>query len=269
MDPRLSNAKDLTACLAAEFLGCLRFSTRLPIPAFRLENAPHELMIGSTARMLPVAGAAIGAIASIALFVAAKLGLPPPLASLVAIAALVVLSGGLHEDALADFADSTGGASPAERLAIMKDSRIGAFGALALVFGSLARVLAIAIVAAQGLWLAASVLIATAALSRTLMLFVLYLLPPARTEGAGFAASTLSEPVLAVAGLIGFLFGLTPLLAGAGFGRVIIALILSAAAAYGVIALARRLFGGQTGDVAGAAQQAAEIAGYLVYAAAV
>ncbi len=266
MDPRLSKAKDLATCLAAEFLGCLRFCTRLPIPALGFENAPHEMPIG--ARMLPVAGAAIGVIAAIALFVAAKLGLPPPLAALIGIACLALVTGGLHEDGLADVADATAGATPEERLAIMKDSRIGAFGALALVFGSLARVLGIAIIATHSLCLAAWVLIAIAAVSRTLMLFVLYLLPPARAEGAGAAAAALSEPTLAVAGLIGFLFGLTPLLAGASLGRVILALVLSAAAVYGVIALARQLFKGQTGDVAGAAQQAAEIAAYLVYAAA-
>jgi adenosylcobinamide-GDP ribazoletransferase len=58
-----------------------------------------------------------------------------------------------------------------------------------------------------------------------------------------------------------------PLLAGAGIGRVAIALVLSSAVAYGMTVLARRLFQGQTGDVVGATQQAAEIAAYLVYAA--
>ncbi|MGH6818170.1 MAG: adenosylcobinamide-GDP ribazoletransferase [Methylovirgula sp.] len=268
MDPRIAKTKDLATALAAEFLGCLRFCTRLPIPALGFEKAPYEMPAGTTARMLPVAGAAIGVVAAIALLVAAKLGLPPPLAALVSVACLALITGALHEDGLADLADASAGANPEERLAIMKDSRIGAFGTLALVFGSLARVLAIAIVAAHGLCLASWVLIATAAVSRTLMLLALYLLPPARAEGAGFAVAALSEPVLAVAALIGFLFGLTPLLAGASLGRVILALVLSVAAAYGVIILARRLLKGQTGDVAGATQQAAEIASYLVYAAA-
>ncbi|MGC2140446.1 MAG: adenosylcobinamide-GDP ribazoletransferase [Methylovirgula sp.] len=268
MDPRLAKTKDFATEFAAEFLGCLRFCTRLPIPALGFEKAPYEMPTGAAVRMLPVAGAALGVVAAIALFVAAKLGLPPPLAALVGIVCLTLITGGLHEDGLADFADATGGANPEERLAIMKDSRIGAFGTLALVFGSLARVLSIAIIAAHGLCIASWVLIATAAVSRTLMLLALRLLPPARAEGAGFTAAAFSEPVLAVTALIGFVFGLTPLLAGAGFGRVILAMVLSVAAAYGVIALARRLLKGQTGDVAGAAQQAAEIAGYLVYAAA-
>jgi adenosylcobinamide-GDP ribazoletransferase len=267
MDPRFGHVKGFLSELAAELFGCLRFCTRLPIPAFAFEKAPHETPLGACARVLPIAGAVIGAIAAIALFIAAKLGLPPPLAALVGITCLVLVTGGLHEDALADFADATGGATPEERLAIMKDSRIGAFGALALILGLLARVLAITVIATHSLCLACWVLLATAAVSRTLTLFPLYFLPPARSEGAGFAAAAPSEPALATAALIAFLLALLPLLPGASFVRVIIALILSTGATYGVSALARQLFKGQTGDVAGAGQQAAEIAAYLVYAA--
>ncbi|HKH81032.1 MAG TPA: adenosylcobinamide-GDP ribazoletransferase [Methylovirgula sp.] len=267
MDPRLANAKDFFAELTAELLACLRFCTRLPIPALAFEKAPHEMPIGACARMLPIAGAVIGTIAALVLWVAAKLGLPPSLAALFGISCLVLLTGALHEDGLADFADGTAGTTPEQRLAIMKDSRIGGFGTLALILSSLARVLSVAIIAAHSLCLACWVLIATAAVSRTLMLLALHLLPPARTEGAGFAAAAPQEPVLAIAALIGFILGLLPLLAGAGIGRVAIGLILSIAAAYGVTALARRLLQGQTGDVAGATQQAAEIAAYLVYAA--
>jgi adenosylcobinamide-GDP ribazoletransferase len=267
MDPPLSSAKNLVSELTAEFLACLRFCTRLPIPALAFEKAPHDMPISACARMLPVAGAVIGAIAAFVLWVAAKLGLPPSLAALLGIACLVVLTGALHEDGLADFADATAGTTPEQRLAIMKDSRIGTFGTLALTLASLARVFSIAIIAAHSLCLACWVLIATAAVSRTLMLLALYLLPPARTEGAGFAAAAPSEPALAVAALIAFILALLPLLAGAGIARVAIALTLSVAAAYGVTMLARRLFQGQTGDVAGATQQAAEIAAYLVYAA--
>jgi adenosylcobinamide-GDP ribazoletransferase len=265
MDPRVANPKGLATELAAELLACLRFCTRLPIPALAFEKAPHEMPVGAGARMLPIAGAVIGAIAAITLFIAAKLGLPPPLAALASIACLALVTGGLHEDALADFADATGGTTPEERLAIMKDSRIGAFGTLALILGVLARVLGIAAITAHSLCLACWVLFATAAVSRTLI--VLYLLPPARAEGAGFAAAAPSEPTFAIAALIGFVLGLSPLLGGADFWRVFIGLALSIAAAYGVAALARQLFKGQTGDVAGASQQAAEIAAYLVYAA--
>lgn len=267
MDPRLAKASDLFTELAADLLACLRFCTRLPIPVLPFEKAPREASLSAHARMLPLAGALIGAVAAVVLWLAAKLGLHPSLAALFGISCLVVVTGALHEDGVADFADATGGANPEQRLAIMKDSRIGTFGALALILGLLFRILSLAAVARHSVCLASMVLIATAAVSRTLVLLPLYLLPPARAEGAGFSAAAPQEPVLAVAALLAFILGLLPLLAGAGFGRVIIALILSVAIAYGVTALARRLFEGQTGDVAGATQQAAEIAGYLAYAA--
>jgi adenosylcobinamide-GDP ribazoletransferase len=267
MDPRLAKASELGTELTAEFLACLRFCTRLPIPALPFEKAPHETPISACARMLPLAGAVIGAAAAIVLWLAAKLGLSPSLAALLSISFLVLLTGALHEDGFADFADGTAGATLEERLVIMRDSRIGAFGTLALVLGSLARVVGVAVIASNSLCLACWVLIATAALSRTLMLLSLHLLPPARAEGAGFSAAAPPEPALAVAASIAFIISLSPLLAGAGIGRVALALVLSSVVAYGVTAFARRLFRGQTGDVAGATQQAAEIAVYLVYAA--
>lgn len=267
MDERLASAKNLATELAAELLACLRFCTRLPIPPFAFEKAPHEMPINARARMLPIAGAIIGAIAALVLWVATKLGLPLPLAALLAIACLILVTGALHEDGLADFADAMDGTTPEQRLAIMKDSRLGTFGTLALALTVLARILSLTAIAGYGLALACLVLIATSAVSRTLSLLALRLLPPARLEGAGFAAGTPPEPVLAIAALIGFVIALLPLLGGAGFARFAIALILSVAAAYGVAALARRLLQGQTGDVAGATQQAAEVAAYLVYTA--
>jgi len=267
MDPRLDKANEVSTDLAADYLASLRFCTRLPLPIFGFEKSPHDSSLSLHARMLPLAGALIGVIAAFVLWLSAKLGLPPSLAALLSISSLVVVTGALHEDGLADFADATGGASPEQRLAIMKDSRLGTFGALAIVLGVLARVLSIWFLARHNFPLACMVLIATAAVSRTLALLPLYLLSPARQEGAGLAAAAPTESVFGIAAVIAFLLWLLPLLAGAGLGRVLIALILSAAAAYGVTVLARRLLGGQTGDVAGAAQQAAEIAAYLVFAA--
>ncbi len=266
MDSRFVPAADFLATIAADLLACLRFCTRLPIPAFGFEKAPHEASVSSSARMLPIAGALIGVAAAIVLWIATKLGMPPLLATAIVISFLVVVTGALHEDGFADFADATGGTTPEERLAILKDSRIGTFGTLALVLGVLLRVSSLALVVRHGVCLASMVLIATAAVSRTLALLPLYLLPPARPAGAGFFAAAPQKPVLATAALVAFILGLLPLLAGAGLGRVIIALVLSVASAYGVTALARRLLEGQTGDVAGTTQQAAEITAYLVFA---
>lgn len=266
MDPRVTKGSDLLGELAADLLACLRFCTRLPFPSFAFEEAPYDTSLSAHAHMLPLAGAFIGTIAAIVLLLGIKLGLPPSLVMLCSITSLIILTGALHEDGLADFADAMGGTTPERRLAIMKDSQHGTFGVLALILDVLARVLSLWFIVRHNFILAGTLLIATAAVSRTLALLPLYLLPPARAEGSGFSAGAPQRSVLAFAGLGAFIFGLLPLLAGAGFGQVLIGLLLSTAAAYGVTMLAKWLLGGQTGDVAGAAQQLAEIAAYFVFA---
>ncbi len=174
---------------AADLLVCLRFCTRLPIKALGFEKPPQDASLAASANMLPVAGALIGAAAAIALWLATKLGLASSLSALIAIAALIFLTGALHEDGLADFADALGGTTPEQRLAIMKDSRIGTFGGLALVMTVLARIMSIALLTDRSLGLAGAVLIAAAASSRCFALVPLYLLGPARPDGLGATAA--------------------------------------------------------------------------------
>ena len=216
--------------------------------------------------MLPVAGALIGAAAALVLCFFAKLGLPTSLAVLIAVTALILLTGGLHEDGLADCADCLGGATSEQRLAIMKDSRVGTFGSLALIISVIARVMSVAILADHSLALASAVLISAAASSRSFALMPLYVLIPARNEGLG-AATHPKQRDLLIVGIATLVISLVPLFAGARLPLILIALILSAAAAYGVTVLARHLIGGQTGDVAGATQQIAELTTYLVFTA--
>ena len=117
--------------------------------------------------MLPLVGAILGAAAACALFAASALGFPPPLAAPLAIATLVALTGALHEDGLADCADGFGGgATPARKLEIMKDSRIGAFGALALALALYLQIAALALIVRAWPRLAAAVLVGAAAASR-------------------------------------------------------------------------------------------------------
>ncbi len=151
----------------------------------------------------------------------------------------------------------------------MRDSRIGTYGAAALVISLLLRVGTLAGLVAIDLGLAAAVLVAAGAVSRTAGLLPLALLPPARTSGAGFAAAKPSLEALQIAAALALACGCLPLLAGASLPRVVAACIAAALAAYGVTALARRQIGGHTGDVAGAAQQAAEIAILLTFSAGV
>lgn len=252
---------------AADLLVCLRFCTRLPLPPLAFEQAPQEQSLVHAVRMLPVAGALIGCAAAIVLWLGVRLGLPSVLAALLAIAALAVLTGALHEDGLADFADSLGGATPAQRLAIMKDSRIGTYGGLALAFSVLARVLSLDALTVHNLGLACMVLIATAASSRLLALMPLYVLVPVRSDGLGAATATFKEQDLIVAAVVTLVINLLPLFAGAGLFHAILALVASAAAAYDVTLWTRRLIEGQTGDIAGATQQITEITSYFVFSA--
>jgi len=147
--------------------------------------AVAPLDIDRIAWAAPVAGAAVGLIGALALALTALLGLPLLLRAAFATAALVVATGALHEDGLADVADGFGGgATPARKLEIMRDSRIGAYGAIALVLALILRVGALAAALDGGFWRAALSLILVAALSRAAALTPLALLRPARADGA-------------------------------------------------------------------------------------
>ena len=247
---------------ARDLVACLRFYTRLPVPALAFETDPFGMLDFATGiRMLPVAGALIGLTGALALWLAAWLGLPSSVAAALALAALVAITGALHEDGLADFADGLGGATRERRLEIMRDSRLGTFGGAALALSLLARAAALAALAERfGPGAAGAALIAAAAVSRTAGLLPLVLLPPARADGAGQAAATPTIEAINLAAGLATLAALLVPFAGLGFARMLVGLLLALGVAYGVAALARRRLGGQTGDVAGAAQQASEIA---------
>jgi adenosylcobinamide-GDP ribazoletransferase len=253
--------------VASDLLAWLRFYTRLPLPALAREADPHAMPdFSGAAGLVPVAGALIGLLGALTLTLVASLGLAPLPAATIAIGSLLLITGAMHEDGLADLCDGFGGgATPERKLEIMKDSRIGTYGAVALVLSLLLRVGTLAGLIAVDLRLAAAVLIAAGAMSRATGLLPLVLLPPARTFSAGFAAARPSARAMGIAAALAFLCACLPLLAGAALPRIAAACILALLGAYGVTALARRQIGGHTGDVAGAAQQAAEIAMLLVF----
>jgi len=254
--------------LLADFWFCLAFYTRLPIPR-GARGAPQESLarFSRAVRMLPLAGALLGACAALALGTATVLGFRPLLAAPLAVICLLMLSGALHEDGLADCADGFFGAATRERkLEIMRDSRIGTFGAAALVLSLYVRVASLALIASKGVGLAAAVLISAAALSRTTALIPLAVLPPARQDGAGRTVGKPAPGAIAAAAGLGLTLALAPAAAGAEPLRVIGAIAAAAGVACAIVPLARNQIGGQTGDVIGAAQQLSEIAFYLVYA---
>jgi adenosylcobinamide-GDP ribazoletransferase len=255
--------------LLADFYLCLGFFTRLPFPSVASRSEPPSLADFSRAvRMLPVAGGLVGALAAIAMAAASRFGFPPPLAAPLAICALVLLGGAMHEDGLADCADGFfGGATRERKLDIMQDSRIGTFGAVALVLSLYLRAASLALIAEESLALALAVLIGAAALSRTASLMPLALLPPAREDGAGVGAGKPERAALAIAAGLAAVFALAPVVAGADLARSVAGIAVATGAAYAIVPLARKQIGGQTGDVAGTAQQLSEIAYYLAFAA--
>jgi len=208
--------------------------------------------------MLPAVGALLGLAGGVAYALAWHLGLTSFLAALAAIAVVALLTGAMHEDGLADVADGFGGGrTRGDTLRIMRDSRIGTFGALALLLAVLARTGALANLAEPRLVLPA--LVVAAAVSRATLPAVLLALPSARPDGLAAAAG---QPHWArvVAGL-----ALACLLAFALLGpaAALAGLLAAGGLALLLAALAWRRIGGITGDVLGAAQQLAEL-GFLL-----
>eukprot|EP01037_Dinobryon_pediforme_P013023 gene13023-biopygen7980 len=246
-----------------DLMACLRFFTRLQIPQLPFETDIHAMLDFKIAiRMLPFAGVIVGLIGSLVLISGNSLHLPPLISTILMFAALTLVTGGLHEDGLADIADGFGGGGTiARKLEIMKDSRLGSYGVLALIFSSLLRVTAVGSLMTQaGPYAAAGACIAAAALSRGLCLVPLCLLPAARADGAAAAAAcpTASTQIfIAVSSLV-----LTLVFAGLGtFGLngALFALACASLASLGMTRLSKAQIGGQTGDVAGATQQVAEL----------
>jgi adenosylcobinamide-GDP ribazoletransferase len=247
---------------AAKTLAALRFYSRLPLPVFAFEDAPFAApALVNLAPYAPIAGAIMGACGAIILWIAQALGLPPFVSATLALSALVIVGGAFHEDGLADVADGFGGGASRERkLEIMRDSRIGAFGGAALVLSLLLRAGAIAALTSESARVAAVALIVGGGLSRAYGLTPMALLEPARLDGAGASVGRLDGVAFlkgaAIALLIAGILGASCI----GFGRTLLAYVLAALAALAVTMIARRQIGGQTGDVAGAAQQLAEVA---------
>lgn len=224
--------------------------TRMPVP---VDHAAAARRLAPSAWAWPLVGLAVGALAGLADWAGEGAGLPAGLAAALALALQALVTGALHEDGLADCADGFwGGATVARRLEIMRDSRIGSYGTLALALALLARWSAIA---AIGGWMVVPLLAATGAASRAAMGLVMAAMPHARTDGLAARAGRPARHA-ALAGLVlaaGACFGL-----GGLPGLALLAAALIAAILVAGLAMAR--IGGQTGDVLGAAQQAAEIA---------
>ena len=249
-----------------DLMACLRFYSRLNLPAAPGGAAMADF--GKALRALPVAGAIIGGAGGAALFCARAVGLPALPAATCAIAAMVAVTGALHEDGLADVADGFGGgATRQKKLEIMRDSRLGSYGAIALALALMLRVTSLAALTERGLGLAILALICAGAVSRTAGLLPLLFSEPARRDGSGAAMPRPTGEAPRLALILAGAASAPLLFAGLSVGQVLSGDIAAALAAFAVTRLAERQIGGYTGDVLGAAQQAAEIAVLLALCA--
>ncbi len=239
------------------FAIALQFLTRVPVPA-RIGFDPAWL--NHSARHFPAVGLVVGAIGALVLGAAQALW-PWPVAVGLSMAATVIATGAFHEDGLADTCDGLGGAVDRERaLAIMKDSRIGTYGALALL---LVLGLKAAALMALGWPQAAPALLFAHAASRAAAVGVMARLPyagdPAHAKAKplvqGLAASDAVVAVLWVG-----LAGIALVAVDRGWaGAVVLGIALSLLAAGCATRWLRRRLGGYTGDTLGAVQQVGEL----------
>ncbi len=251
---------------AVDLAQALRFYSRLPVPVLPFEDNAHALPdFPRLARVLPLAGLLLGALPALALAGAHLLALGPWLSAILAVATATVTTGAFHEDGLADTADSFGGSTRERRLEIMRDSRIGSFGASALILALLLRIAALANVTIIAGWTAGFLaLLIAASLSRTAGLMLLVFLPPARVDGAAYAVGQPSrESFWLAAGLAALIAVFLGLAGGFPPSGIALMIILSGFVGWGFVRLAAAHLGGQTGDVAGATQQVAEIAAMI------
>jgi adenosylcobinamide-GDP ribazoletransferase len=234
------------------FLGAIRFFTRLPVPAW-VGHSSEALERSS--RYFPAVGLIVGGMAALVFFLSLFFW-PKTLAVLASMAITLYLTGAFHEDGWSDMVDGFGGGwEKTQILAIMKDSRIGSFGAVALVILLLAKFCALVEI---DLLLIPPSLIAGHAFSRLCATILLRALDYVRDEGKAKPLATgISRASLAFAAVTALL----PLLLLPP-GQAPVAVAFALLATLWLARLFKRRIGGYTGDCLGATQQLSEVAFY-------
>jgi adenosylcobinamide-GDP ribazoletransferase len=225
-----------------------QFLTRLPVP--QVEFAADGL--ARAVKFFPLVGLVIGAgAAGLEKVLSPHLG--KPVTAVVVLAFLVLITGGLHEDGFADIADSMGGWSVEQRLAILRDSRIGSFGATALAISLLGRGALIAD-------LPLGYLVSAHVLCRWSMLPMSYFLPAAREgEGQGARIARLTSLGSLIFGSLFTVATVGAILRWRSIAPLLVAVVVSFLSSWFYM----RKLGGVTGDCFGATNQLTEIAVYL------
>jgi adenosylcobinamide-GDP ribazoletransferase len=234
----------------------LRYLTIAPIPA----GAHVEpTTLGRAAAWFPLIGLALGLTVAAAEWVIAAL-FPPLLDTLLTVTLWKLLTGGLHLDGLADCLDGLVGRDAGDRLRIMRDSRIGAFGAIGLILFLLLEVAAVSELSPAARWWT---LLSAPALARSMPPLVAWIFPPATPLGQGaMFRSGLTRGRVIVAVTLG---GVVTVAALGVAGLVVVGLVAAASLALGWFFT--RQLGGVTGDVLGAAIEISELLALLTIVA--
>ena len=237
------------------FFAALRFFTRLPVPAW-VGHSSEQL--NHAARYFPLIGIIVGAIGA-GVTLAAALLLPTGIAVLLGMTATLLATGAFHEDGLADSIDGFGGGWTREDvLRIMKDSRIGSYGAVGIGMVLLTKFQALAVLPEPTFWAGLIAGHSVSRLASTTLIFALDYARDDETAKSKPLATRMSKSELVIATT----FGLFPCLLlpypQVAVALALVALITLVAARYCVCRI-----GGYTGDSLGATQQLTEIAFYL------
>ncbi|MEM8539967.1 MAG: adenosylcobinamide-GDP ribazoletransferase [Pseudomonadota bacterium] len=247
--------------LVEETARALAFLTRIPIPDRYFKGARPE-STAQCAGVFPIAGVIVALVSSLPLLIAYGLGLPHTVSAAIGIFSMIIITGALHEDGLGDVADGFGGGATIDRrLEIMKDSRLGTYGVIAVAGSLIVRVSALsAILGSHGVFPSVFALIAAAAASRGAMVWMWSALPNAKKDGVSSAVGAPPESALSLSAILALAFTAFFGLLAAGFVPTSIAIGLGVLAMVGFQKLCQRMIAGQTGDTIGACQQLVEIA---------
>ena len=240
------------------FFIAMGFFTRIPMPNWVEVNSER---LNQASRYFGAVGIVVGGISALVYVIASEL-FPSSIAIVLAMIASVLTTGGFHEDGLADTADGFGGGwTLQDKLSIMKDSRVGTYGVLALVFALLFKFVLLSEIALYAPHLVVSALIVSHCLSRVLAASLIfsetYVREDASSKSKPLAQSqTLNElAILLITGVLAlWVSGIT-----AALGLCALLLVLRYLLIWGF----RRQIGGYTGDTLGAAQQVSELTVYL------
>jgi adenosylcobinamide-GDP ribazoletransferase len=249
---------ELVVRILADVRIAVSFSTLLPVG---LPTPGNDGDVARASWALPLAGLLVGLAGSAIYWMAWRAGLTAGPAAMLALSTTILITGAIHEDGLADTADGLGGGRTREhKLEIMRDSRIGTYGACALITSLVLRWSALAAIGKPGSVMAA--LMVSHAAARAALAVFMWQVGPARPDGLSAEAG---RPPSRSA-LVAFGLGAVCLVCGFGLGKAIAAVILLSLLGLILARLAVRQVGGQTGDILGALEQVCEIAIMLMAA---